>query len=444
MSLPTSCAPSSTITRRSANSDGLTSSASSGAVRSVTFTRVVSAVGSASRAVSIAARTARSTSSSSSPSTSCSAGGVTAGAFTPPSSHHRRVDGHVGPGTGRPWSPRSRSLSNDGPHIGRVTGSCRNVSGRQLNTAHPEGQRERPEEAPATGVSHVDSRPRERRRPRCQFRPARGTDEEIPRDDDHCRHRHHHARPRARTRPDLSGVRQPDPPRTRVRVRRVFRPARGLLRVRGHHPSRDRGGPQVHLALPQAAARSVRCGRTPEHRPRPHPAGEGRPAGRRARREVVVGQGRHRQPDALVQGPRGRRRARRRTPARLPRARLPVHRQPGQRGRGRGRPRRLGVGGPDPVVPRTGEGPDHRRVRRRAHRRRRQLRRREPPRHRTRRGARGLGVRERQRPARTTPRARRHSASRSPSSWAGACRTRWSCRSPPAPNSPRWTRVSAS
>ena len=33
MSLPASCAPSSTITRRSANSDGLTSSASSGGVQ---------------------------------------------------------------------------------------------------------------------------------------------------------------------------------------------------------------------------------------------------------------------------------------------------------------------------------------------------------------------------------------------------------------------------
>jgi hypothetical protein len=30
------------------------------------------------------------------------------------------------------------------------------VSDRQLNTAHPEGQRDRPEEAPATGVSHVN------------------------------------------------------------------------------------------------------------------------------------------------------------------------------------------------------------------------------------------------------------------------------------------------
>src|SRR5882757_4436231 len=45
----------------------------------------------------------------------------------------------------------------------------------QLNTAHPEGQRERPVEAPATGdtLSLVC-------RSRCQFRPTRGTDEENP------------------------------------------------------------------------------------------------------------------------------------------------------------------------------------------------------------------------------------------------------------------------
>src|SRR5882757_6091016 len=45
----------------------------------------------------------------------------------------------------------------------------------QLNTAHPEGQRERPVEAPATGdtLSLVC-------RSRCQFRPTRGKDEETP------------------------------------------------------------------------------------------------------------------------------------------------------------------------------------------------------------------------------------------------------------------------
>ena len=55
--------------------------------------------------------------------------------------------------------------------------------------------------------------------------------------------------------------------------------------------------------------------------------------------------------------------------------------------------------------------------------RRRQLRRRQPARLRDRRRAGGLGVRQRQRPARTTPRAPRRSATRSPSSSAGGCPT---------------------
>ena len=227
-------------------------------------------------AASTAARTARSTSSSSSPRTSCSAGGVTAGAFTRPSSHHG-ADIASSRLASTPVESRL-GLSNDGPHIGRRPGSCRNVSGRQLNIAHPEGQRERPEEAPATGVSHVAFR-------------ENGDDHGANSDPHAGKMRrylamtitadagHDHARPRARARPDLSGVRQPDPARRRVRVCRVFRPARGRLRLRRHHPRGDRGRPQVDLALPPAAARAVRCGRAPEHRSRPHPPGEGRPAG---------------------------------------------------------------------------------------------------------------------------------------------------------------------
>ena len=53
-----------------------------------------------------------------------------------------------------------------------------------------------------------------------------------------------------------------------------------------------------------------------------------------------MGQGRLRQPDPLVQGPRRRRRPGRRPRTRLHGARLPVDRQPGQRGRRRRRPRR--------------------------------------------------------------------------------------------------------
>jgi hypothetical protein len=78
-----SWAESITITRPSLNSDGLTISASTGAVSSDTRTRVMSAVASTARAASRQPRTARSMSSSSSPRTRWSGAGAEAVAVTP-------------------------------------------------------------------------------------------------------------------------------------------------------------------------------------------------------------------------------------------------------------------------------------------------------------------------------------------------------------------------
>ena len=118
-------------------------------------------------------------------------------------------------------------------------------------------------------------------------------------------------------------------------------------------------------------------------------------AAARARRGV--GQERDGQPDPLVQGPRGLRRARPRAGARLPDHRLRLDRQPRQRG-GRAlrrrRPARLRA---DPGRPRGAEDPRHRRLRGQRGRHQGQLRRGQPPLHRDRRRARRLGVRQRQR-----------------------------------------------
>ena len=208
----------------------------------------------------------------------------------------------------------------------------------------------------------------------------------------------HLLRPRPGPGAVLSRVRPRDPARRRVRLLRS-------ASVRSRSPttsatspaSRSRPARSRSGATGSCCPCRPRCSRAPEHRARADPADQGRPARRRAGHPQPLGQGRHRQPDALVQGPGGRGGPGRRPRAGLPRAVLPVHRQPGQRG-GRGRrPRRLGLGGAHPVVAGAGQGADDRRVRRHAARRRRQLRRREPARHRAGRRARGLGVRERQR-----------------------------------------------
>ena len=189
----------------------------------------------------------------------------------------------------------------------------------------------------------------------------------------------------------------------------------------------SRPGPKSIWRYRQLLPVPADVSRAPEHRARPDPADQGGPAGRGPGRPVAVGEGRHRQPDALVQGPGRRRRARRRPRAGLHRAGLPVHRQPGQRRRRGGRPRGLGLRRAHPLVAGAGQDPHHRRLRRHAAGRRRQLRRRQPAGHRAGRRARGLGVRQRQRPARTTRRARRRWATRSPSSSGGGCPARSWC-----------------
>ena len=110
-------------------------------------------------------------------------------------------------------------------------------------------------------------------------------------------------------------------------------------------------------------------------------------------------------------------------------------------GRRRARPAVLRL---HPGRPRGAEDPRDRRLRREPRRGARQLRRRQPALHRALRRARGLGVREHQHAARTTPRARRRSRSRSSSSSAGSCPTAASCRSRRARCSRRSTAASPS
>jgi hypothetical protein len=264
----------------------------------------------------------------------------------------------------------------------------------QPHMAHPEGQRERPDEAPATGETHVQ---------RSITVPIptrdRGEDEEII-DVRHCRSPgEHHLRPRSRACPLVPGMRPSHSAGGRVRLPAVLRPAGGRLRLPTGHPRLHRGRTALHLALSGPAACPLGRAGAPEHRARPHPPDQGRPARRRPGCPLAVGKGRHRQPDTLVQGPRRRRRPGRRARAGLLGAVLPLDRQPRQRRGRRGRARRMGLGRARPLLPRAGEGPHHRGLRRHPARRRRQLRRRQPARHRTGGRARGLGVRERQRPA---------------------------------------------
>ena len=189
------------------------------------------------------------------------------------------------------------------------------------------------------------------------------------------------------------------PARGSLRLRSLLRPARGGLRAadverrraQAPHP----GGAAHALALrglPPAGGSSALGA---AHRL--DAAGEGRPARRAPRPRRGVGQERDGQPDPLVQGPRGLRRARPRAGARLPDHRLRLDRQPRQRRRRalrRRRPARLRA---DPGRPRGAEDPRHRRLRGQRGRDQGQLRRRQPPLHRDRRRARRLGVRQRQR-----------------------------------------------
>ena len=194
-------------------------------------------------------------------------------------------------------------------------------------------------------------------------------------------------------------------------------PARRALRVRAAASGRSRWPTTTPASTPPRPSGKIQAGpqtiwRYADFLPfeaRPQP---GLPVGltplqraprlaERARRAGGLGQERHRQPDALVQGPRGGRGAGEGARARLRGRGVRLDRQPGQRGR---RPRRRGrarVVRVHPVRPRGAEGARHGRLRHAPGGRARQLRRREPALHRALRRAR-LGVRERERAARTT------------------------------------------
>ena len=152
---------------------------------------------------------------------------------------------------------------------------------------------------------------------------------------------------------------------------------------------------------------------------RVHPAGAGRPPGRRARARRAVDQGRHGQPDRLVQGPGGVGGPDQGPAAGLQGGRLRLDRQPGQLGGRPRRPGRHGVGGADPPRPRGGQGHHDLGLRRPGHRRRGQLRRRQPAVRRADQRAARPGRSSTSTSAPTTPRARRRWPSRWPSSWAG-------------------------
>ena len=102
----------------------------------------------------------------------------------------------------------------------------------------------------------------------------------------------------------------PSAARGRLGLRPLLRTARARLRPRGRparsDPREHRRRPALALALRAAAAgRATGAGAA---RPRLHAARRRTAAGRRARRRRAVPQARHRQPDALVQGPGRRRR----------------------------------------------------------------------------------------------------------------------------------------
>ena len=152
------------------------------------------------------------------------------------------------------------------------------------------------------------------------------------------RHQPHRPRPRlSRLRPSRSLGPQ-------LRLLRVLRPARGRVRPRRasarlSRPPSSRPGPPA-LALPRAP---------PRRRPRDaaSPSAARRSSKRRrlgdvARRRPPAGQGRHAQPDPLVQGPRRRDRDGQGPRVRPRRAGLRQHRQPRRRDR-RGRGRRRGL-----------------------------------------------------------------------------------------------------
>ena len=196
----------------------------------------------------------------------------------------------------------------------------------------------------------------------------------------------------------MQGMRGELPARGPLRVRPMLRSTRGPLRLLRPRPPRRRGagsrpGPDSiwryadFLPFETRAAHGARGG-SDAARP-------GRPARRAARTRRGLGQERHREPDALLQGPRRHRRDREGAGARLPDRRLRLDRQPRQLRRGPRRGRRPRLLRVHPVRPRGAEDPRDGHLRHEARGRARQLRRRQPPLHRALRRAR-VGVRERE------------------------------------------------
>ena len=111
---------------------------------------------------------------------------------------------------------------------------------------------------------------------------------------------------------EVQGMRAGVPARGALRLRGVLRPARGGLRLLGARRPRPRArgsrpGRRTSGATPTSCrSTSRRARRWP---PGVTPLRAGRPPGRAARPGRGLGQERRRQPDALLQGPRGHRRA---------------------------------------------------------------------------------------------------------------------------------------
>ena len=230
----------------------------------------------------------------------------------------------------------------------------------------------------------------------------------------------------------LSGMCALVPRRGSARLRLLLRAARGGLRLRAHCRHRQprsasQAGPRTIwryrdlLPVSDDVAGRSRC--------RLHPPGAGRPPGGRARAGRAVDQGRHGQPDRVLQGPGGLGRPDQGAPARLQGGRLRVHRQSGQLGRRPRGPGRHGVGRPDPPRPRAGQGDHDHDLRGNRDRRRGHLRRRQPAVRRADQRASRAGPSSTSTCGPTTPRAPRRWPSRSPSSWAGRRPTTWWSRS---------------
>ena len=198
-------------------------------------------------------------------------------------------------------------------------------------------------------------------------------------------------------------------------------------------------GPPVHLALRRAPARQRSRGASP--RPRSDAPRRRVPARRGARRAGAPAEARHREPHALVQGPRRRRRGREGPGGGPGHARLLVDRESRRCRGGASGGGRHGRRGLLPARARAREALPRRRLRRDALRGTGKLRRLQPADGRAVVRA-ALGRSSTSACARTTQRARRPLRSRSRSSSAGRRPTSSCARWRPARCSRRWRRGS--